>query len=919
MLTAAFFLCAIGLVSAVDPVDTVANQGAEIFSASHLTGQTVRRCSCAEQRVCVEEMKAQAKDCTVPCFKKFDKITDRPHELKKCFDEKENILENFLTCFENRVEGCVEHDHGDQIAKTDIAAIFKFSEKKIVSQTATLQSIVAPIKHILDATGEFALCVKDCFLAKNKKGFCFDRNGCQPLVAEAKAKTSFRQCTRKLHWKREAGELCECSVHAGVEELKQYCTMFKLMGQRAPLWCEVRPVGQKTEDVRGVRRLLLDDDKEELTLLPDGRFEHKLQVDRRRLETMIIGHPPPGASFALPSADEFFTQVMSFSSAEVYWPSQLKIGAKTKKDPYVKLVGSVAQIERARSLICASLQVKKERLTLKLELHHSLHSHIIGKGGLAIQHVMRLTACHIHFPDSNKYSDSAKSDQVSISGTSTQVPIARRHIRAVSPISLSFETQSLHPTVPLEPLKPLPQANVSIHPLVGGRFSVALRMNAGEDAAILYTLRAILDHLQSPDFMLQVCVAIPAREETLSQLENGANHTTLLEMCQHFGVTVHVLHESQQVQLCGPAPGVLQIRRFIIGLFPIVVSFDVVASEVQHSASRVEKDFNVSITTKRKNHASNLLAISMKSTENRLADILRARETLMALPPSEYPSDEYTGLENGFRPEMSSMPDLTKPLFASLFEPSTPQAHLPSPKSPDPENSPLAASILKGAKEISRNSELWKKPRGDRGEMLMKATQAIFDENPSCKSSPRYPTDLWSGYGFSCSLPADLLKGMIDLSTGDEPSDGRLLVGRDAKTPPLPRGLCALREEDELSDFSGSFSSTSFQSAPHAYEKKPRTSFSASTSVFDSSPLGIGTENNWDIRFFTDPSMVLAQLACSEYMTQLREQEIDMHAFLLLDEQNLKDIGVSTIGARKKIHHAILKLRESARHHGYVL
>lgn len=57
-----------------------------------------------------------------------------------------------------------------------------------------------------------------------------------------------------------------------------------------------------------------------------------------------------------------------------------------------------------------------------------------------------------------------------------------------------------------------------------------------------------------------------------------------------------------------------------------------------------------------------------------------------------------------------------------------------------------------------------------------------------------------------------------------------------------------------------------------------------------------------------------------------------MHAFLLLDEQNLKDIGVSTIGARKKIHHAIQseplivyrrlieilsELRDSARLQGY--
>uniref|UniRef100_A0A0K0DN68 SAM domain-containing protein n=1 Tax=Angiostrongylus cantonensis TaxID=6313 RepID=A0A0K0DN68_ANGCA len=106
-------------------------------------------------------------------------------------------------------------------------------------------------------------------------------------------------------------------------------------------------------------------------------------------------------------------------------------------------------------------------------------------------------------------------------------------------------------------------------------------------------------------------------------------------------------------------------------------------------------------------------------------------------------------------------------------------------------------------------------------------------------------------------------------------------------------------------------------SKPHFMSNPSVSAFSASTSIFDSSPLV--SEFTWDIRVFVDPAMVLAQLGCSEYMTQLREQEIDMHAFLLLDEHNLKDIGVSTIGARKKIHHAIIKLRESARTHGYAI
>ncbi|CAB3406836.1 unnamed protein product [Caenorhabditis bovis] len=69
---------------------------------------------------------------------------------------------------------------------------------------------------------------------------------------------------------------------------------------------------------------------ETTTRLPDGRFEQKVQVDRRKLEIMITDQP---AGHNLPEAEEFFSNVMSQTHAQVFWPAQLKIGAKTKKDP----------------------------------------------------------------------------------------------------------------------------------------------------------------------------------------------------------------------------------------------------------------------------------------------------------------------------------------------------------------------------------------------------------------------------------------------------------------------------------------------------------------------------------------------------------------------------------------------------------
>ncbi|KHJ79366.1 hypothetical protein OESDEN_20988, partial [Oesophagostomum dentatum] len=102
-------------------------------------------------------------------------ITDRPNDLKRCFEDKDDILQGFLSCFEQKIEGCVPDTNGPQIPKTSIHKLFAIGEHRIVNQSAAMQSIVAPIKHIVTAAGDFARCIKDCFLAKNADGFCFDR------------------------------------------------------------------------------------------------------------------------------------------------------------------------------------------------------------------------------------------------------------------------------------------------------------------------------------------------------------------------------------------------------------------------------------------------------------------------------------------------------------------------------------------------------------------------------------------------------------------------------------------------------------------------------------------------------------------------------------------------------------------------
>ncbi|KAM8909766.1 bicaudal C homolog 2 isoform 2-T2 [Spinachia spinachia] len=132
--------------------------------------------------------------------------------------------------------------------------------------------------------------------------------------------------------------------------------------------------------------------------------------------------------------------VMRETDTQVRWPSKLKIGAKSKKDPHVKVEGKQGNVLNAKKKILEVLETRVNKVTLKMDVAYTEHSHVIGKGGGNIKKVMEVTSCHIHFPDSNRHSGTGeKSNQVSIAGPIEGVEEARRRIRDLQQLSLTFD------------------------------------------------------------------------------------------------------------------------------------------------------------------------------------------------------------------------------------------------------------------------------------------------------------------------------------------------------------------------------------------------------------------------------------------------------------------------------------------------
>lgn len=82
---------------------------------------------------------------------------------------------------------------------------------------------------------------------------------------------------------------------------------------------------------------------------------------------------------------------------------------------------------------------QSNRVTLKMEVSYTDHSHIIGRGGNTISRVMEDTRCHVHFPDSNRTNQTEKSNLVTVAGELHGVERARARVRVTdSPHSLLY-------------------------------------------------------------------------------------------------------------------------------------------------------------------------------------------------------------------------------------------------------------------------------------------------------------------------------------------------------------------------------------------------------------------------------------------------------------------------------------------------
>ncbi|KAM6104864.1 LOW QUALITY PROTEIN: protein bicaudal C homolog 1 [Pterocles gutturalis] len=370
--------------------------------------------------------------------------------------------------------------------------------------------------------------------------------------------------------------------------------------------------------------------------------EERFRVDRKKLEAMLQA----AAEGRGKSGEDFFQKIMEETNTQIACHPKLKIGAKSKKDPHIKVSGKKENVKSKEKLMSV-LDTKSNRVTLKMDVSHTEHSHVIGKGGNN-KKVMEETGCHIHFPDSNRNNQAEKSNQVSIAGQPAGVESARVRIRELLPLVLTF--------VPIAGiLQPIPDPNSPTIQHISQTYNISfsfkqrsrmygatviVRGSQNNTSAVKEGTAMLLEHLAgslASAIPVSTQLDIAAQHHLFMMGRNGSN---IKHIMQRTGAQIHFPDPSNPqkkstVYLQGTIESVCLARQYLMGCLPLVLMFDMkeeIEVEPQFITQLMEQlDVFISIKPKPKQPSKSVI---VKSVERNALNMYEARKCLLGLESS---------------------------------------------------------------------------------------------------------------------------------------------------------------------------------------------------------------------------------------------------------------------------------------------
>ncbi|KAH0518177.1 Protein bicaudal C-like protein 1 [Microtus ochrogaster] len=307
------------------------------------------------------------------------------------------------------------------------------------------------------------------------------------------------------------------------------------------------------------------------------------------------------------------------------------LAVPSASDPHIKVSGKKDDVKAAKEMIMSVLDTKSNRVTLKMDVSHTEHSHVIGKGGNNIKKVMEETGCHIHFPDSNRNNQAEKSNQ------------------ELLPLVLMFEL----PIAGI--LQPVPDPNAPSIQRISQTYSISVsfkqrsrmygatvivRGSQNNTDAVKEGTAMLLEHLAgslASAIPVSTQLDIAAQHHLFMMGRNGSN---VKHIMQRTGAQIHFPdpgnpQKKSTVYLQGTIESVCLARQYLMGCLPLVLMFDMkeeIEVDPQFIAQLMEQlDVFISIKPKPKQPSKSVI---VKSVERNALNMYEARKCLLGLESS---------------------------------------------------------------------------------------------------------------------------------------------------------------------------------------------------------------------------------------------------------------------------------------------
>ncbi|XP_069570241.1 protein bicaudal C homolog 1-like [Brachyistius frenatus] len=287
--------------------------------------------------------------------------------------------------------------------------------------------------------------------------------------------------------------------------------------------------------------------------------------------------------------------------------------------------------------------MEESRVTLKMNVCHKAHCHIIGDGGGNVQRVEEETGCYVHLPDFNLKKNRTKKNHVIIKGPLERVEAARVQVMALVPFVLSFKLPDVLQASPTSPtVRSICQTfnlRVSFQPPTRRYGASCVVYSSQNNADRVRTGAALLMEQLAGGLASTISVSTYLDiAPNVHRFVKGQNNSNVKDIGHKTGAQVHFpesdsAHRNHTVYIQGSLEAVWTARRHLLGCLPLSLRFylrEDVEVDPQCLTALMEQ-LDVLISTKPKEPGR---TVTVKSVERNALRMYQARTFLLGLESS---------------------------------------------------------------------------------------------------------------------------------------------------------------------------------------------------------------------------------------------------------------------------------------------